>query len=193
MVHGVNDPTVVRRLPTRRQSATVAGEFGSAAHRFRRNMVRDSIPLSAPSPVPEVYMEEFWRHPYWCPRGHPEGVRRLDVFFEYCAFPVWGQGMRPATGDQPAQAVYGMIRPELLGISSRLTEDLQAWADWTGRHSAYGGGQSVSGGARTAHLAQGQELADRLAEETGAVVICDKSLRRDNPPDCPHCGTGRRC
>lgn len=140
-----------------------------------------------------VHTEEFRRHPYWCPRGHPEGVRRLDVFFDYGAFPVWGKGTRPATGGQPARVVYGMAKPELLGISPELMEGLQAWADWTDRHGAYGGGQSASSEARRAHLAQGQELANRLAEETGAVIIYGKSRRGDGPPDCPHCGTGRRC
>lgn len=138
-------------------------------------------------------MEEFRRHPYWCPRGHPEGVRRLDVFFDYGAFPVWGKATLAEAGGRSARAVYGMAKPELLGISPQLAEDLQAWADWKDRHSAYGGGLSAGSESGTAHLAQGQELADRLAEETGAVVIYGEVLCGDNPPDCPHCGTGRRC
>lgn len=137
-------------------------------------------------------MEQFRRHPYSCPRGHPEGVRRLDVFFDYGAFPVWGKGVRPATDGRPATVMYGMLTPKLLGISARLTQDLRAWAQWADRHSEVGGGRSADGEAHLAHVERGRELADRLAEETGAEVVYDKVSERGNPPDCPHCGTARR-
>lgn len=137
-------------------------------------------------------MDEFRDHPYWCPLGHPEGVRRFDVFTDYGAFPVWGKAAVPAADGRSVRSAYGMAGPECLGIAPQLAEDLQTWANWQDQHSEYGGGQPTGSEARTSQQAQGQELADRLARETGAVVVFGKSRCGGGPPDCPHCGAGRR-
>lgn len=137
-------------------------------------------------------MEQFRNHPYWCPRGHPEGVRRLDVFSDYGAFPVWGKGTLPASKDRPARELYGALTPELLDISARLSRDLRAWAEWRDLHNELGPAGPVGDEAWRAHHEWGRELANRLAAETGAVVVYGAILRRDAPPDCPHCGRPAR-
>src|SRR4051812_12400104 len=132
--------------------------------------------------------EDFRRHPYWCPRGHPEGKRRLDVFFDHCAFPVWGRAVVPPRGKQPARVVYGMAQPTSLGISARLAEDLQAWADWQDAHAEHGGRRPASADEHSAHWEQGRLLAGQLARETGAEVLFGGVQASDRDPECPHCG-----
>jgi hypothetical protein len=113
-------------------------------------------------------------------------VRRLDVRFDYAAFPVWGWGTLPARSGKPARAVAGTLRPEALGLSAELTADFTAWAAWEDRHSEYGGRQPATGGERQAWFEHGRELARRLAAETGAEVVYDWPVDGADP-DCPYC------
>lgn len=140
-------------------------------------------------------MEEFRRHALFCPHGRPPGVWRLDVAFDYGAFPVWAWCTMPTRGGQPAREVVGMVRPERLGLSAELSSALQAWSDWIYLHSEYGGGRVASEEQRRASGEQGRELARRLSAETGAEVVYKGDRIGDADPDCPHCGhrarTGR--
>ena len=96
----------------------------------------------------------------WCPAGRPAGVRRLDVFCDYSAFPVWGPEM---------------VAPERLGISAGLTEALAGWAGEWERRFGVGTGWDAEDPAGWAvyrtWFASGQRLAARLAVETGAAVV----------------------
>jgi hypothetical protein len=132
-------------------------------------------------------MEEFRRHALYCPRGRPPSVRRLDVAFDYGAFPVWAWGVIPARGGHPGREVVGMARPEGLGLSAELSSGLQAWSDWKDLHSEYGGGRVASEEQHRAWSEQGRELTRRLSEETGAEVVYQWD-RGDANPECPHCG-----
>jgi hypothetical protein len=131
---------------------------------------------------------EFRRHHYTCPHGRPEGVHRLDVFFDYSAFPVWGQALVPARDGRPARVVHGMARPAPLGISAELAAGLQAWADWQDAHGEYGGGMPATGEEWAAHTEEGRALAGRLARETGAEVVYRFGSSGERDRDCPHCG-----
>lgn len=133
-------------------------------------------------------MEEFRRHHYGCPRGRPAGgVRRLDVFHDYAAFPVWGRFTVEPAGGRPRRELPGMLNPGHLGISAGLAADLRAWSEWTDAHSEWSGRRPATDGERAAHAERGRALADRLARETGAEVVFDWS-RADGDPNCPHCG-----
>jgi hypothetical protein len=127
--------------------------------------------------VPEApdFPPSFRRHAYFCPSGHPDGVYRLDLFFDYGAFPVWGRrGGR-----------HGMMPASLLGISERLAADLQAWADRMDPHPDGSGSRAEGADLQAA----GRALAGRLAAETGAEVVYGVTPPRERDPDCPHCGT----
>jgi hypothetical protein len=132
-------------------------------------------------------MDGFRRHALGCPRGRPDGVRRLDVRFVHLAFPVWGWGTVPGRGGRPARDVVGMVRPEGLGISAELAGELRRWAEWGDAHSEYGGGRPAAGAERRAWFERGRELAGRLAAETGAEVVYAWPADGADP-DCPHCG-----
>jgi hypothetical protein len=102
-------------------------------------------------------VNDFRQHARWCPAGLPADGRRLDVFPDYGAFPVW----------EPA----GMSPPERLGISAALVGDLLAWQDWWERHSQYGHGDSATKSQWANWRTQGEALCERLAHETGAHVV----------------------
>lgn len=109
-------------------------------------------------------------HSPFCPRGWPPDRRRLDVWTEAGAFPVWGWFTLPARPGHPAQEVHGNLGPAALGLSTALAAGLQEWAAW---HD-----EQISTSERTATPAErdqwrdrGRELADRVAGETGALVV----------------------
>ena len=122
--------------------------------------------------------EDFRRHAMWCPAGRPDGVRRLDVFCDYSAFPVWGPGM---------------VSPERLGISGGLAEALAGWAGEWERRFGFGSGWDADDPAGWAlyrtWFASGRELTARLAVETGAAVVYAWPSGPDGGnPGCPRCG-----
>lgn len=122
--------------------------------------------------------EDFRRHARWCPAGRPAGVRRLDVFCDYSAFPVWG---------------IGMLSPEGLAISAGLAEELAGWAgEWERRFgigSGWDADDPAGWPAYRAWFAVGRWLAARLAVETGAVVVYQWPSGPDGgDPTCPRCG-----
>ncbi|MEH1016091.1 hypothetical protein V6U90_23640 [Micromonospora sp. CPCC 206060] len=138
-------------------------------------------------------MDEFRRHSRACPYGRPAGVRRLDLDVDYGAFPVWTWFTLPGQRGRPSREVCGSIGPAALGLSVGLAADLQTWADWQDRHhEAAWRGPDDGAEPATAEDWQrwrtaGQELALRLAAETGAAVVCLwPSEGRD--PQCPYCG-----
>ncbi|MBO4210142.1 hypothetical protein [Micromonospora echinofusca] len=117
----------------------------------------------------------------------------MDLDVDYGAFPVWTRFMLPARPGRPAREVDGCAGPEALGLSAGLAADLQAWADWQDRHqpAAWRGpdgcAEPATGQDWQRWRTTGQELAHRLAAETGAAVVCLwPSEGRD--PHCPHCG-----
>ncbi|GAB3941696.1 hypothetical protein GCM10027614_27500 [Micromonospora vulcania] len=124
-------------------------------------------------------MEEFRRHARWCPVGLAPSGHRLDVVPDYAAFPVW----------EPA----GMSSPQRLGISAELAHDLRAWREWWERHSEYGGGEHASDPERESWGEVGLVLAERLARETGADVVCWwPSGPAGSDPSCQSCRPVRR-
>ncbi|QPP07817.1 hypothetical protein G4Z16_17005 [Streptomyces bathyalis] len=135
----------------------------------------------------EAVMEEFRRHHYTCPQGRPDGTRRLDVFHDYGAFPVWGGFTAPPVRDRPRRELHGMLNPAHLGISTGLAADLLAWSEWIDAHSEWSGRRRATDADREVHQEHGRVLAGRLAEETRAeVLFCWRWA--DGDPDCPHCG-----
>lgn len=119
----------------------------------------------------------FRQHAKWCPQGPPPpGVRRLDLFPDYCAFPVWGRGM---------------TTPDALGISSELADELQTWQDlWEEQASSRAPEPEVPRiGVGTPWDEQGRVLAIRLESETGAAVVYQWPVGPDGgDPSCPRCG-----
>ncbi|MGI5214216.1 hypothetical protein [Plantactinospora sp. CA-290183] len=120
---------------------------------------------------------EFRRHARWCPKGRPPGGRRLDLFPDYSAFPVWERD--------------GMSRPKRLGIPAELAEALTAWRQWWERHAEYGGGEPADAAQRAAWYERGAVLADRLARQTGAEVVYLWSAG-DRDQECGTCGPDAR-
>lgn len=128
-------------------------------------------------------MNGFREHWVGCPLGRPPGMRRLDLRFDYLAFPVWGWGTVPGRGGAGTREVVGMVRPEGLGISDGLVADLWAWSTWADTHGEYGGGDPATTADRTAWWERGRDLARRLEAETGAAVV----FGRPADPACPTC------
>jgi len=132
-------------------------------------------------------VEEFRRHALFCPRGRPAGVQRLDVAFDYSAFPVWAWSTIPDHGGDPGREVVSMVDPEGLGLSVELASDLRAWSEWKDLHSEYGGGRAATDQQYRAWSEQGRKLARRLSEETGVEVVYRED-RGEVDLDCPNCG-----
>lgn len=121
---------------------------------------------------------DFRRHAMWCPAGRPAGVRRLDVFCDYSAFPVWGPGM---------------LTPERLGLSAELASALAEWAREWERRFGFGSGWDASDPegwpAYRAWFALGRPLAAALAVETGSAVVYQWPVGPDGcDRTCPQCG-----
>jgi len=123
-------------------------------------------------------VNDFRRHAVWCPSGQPPNARRLDVRFDYLAFPVW--------------EAAGMSNPRRLGISDALARDLWEWRVTGEKHSEYGGKTPITPEVNAYLLRTGPVLADRLAEETGAEVVYSWPNGPDGrDPTCPTCGPSR--
>jgi hypothetical protein len=121
----------------------------------------------------------FREHAGWCPEGAPPGgARRLDLFADYSAFPVWSGGC--------------MVSPQALGLSADLTAALKDWAGQWERVASAGIGLAVdpplSDGELDAVERAFPDLARRLAEETGAVVV-GHSFADRRSTECSRCGT----
>lgn len=123
--------------------------------------------------------DDFRRHARFCPHGRPVGVRRLDVQFDYGAFPVWAW--------HEERQVDAMVGPEHLGVSAELTDALRAWSTWQDAHSQWGGGRSATAAQWAEHTLLGRRLAERLEAETGAAVV----YGRPTDPDCATCRPNR--
>jgi hypothetical protein len=118
-------------------------------------------------------------HSPFCPRGWPPGRRRLDVWTERGSFPVWGWFTLPApSSDHSAREVHGNLGPATLGLSAGLAGGLRDWA----HHYDAG----LDPGERPAWRDRGRELADRLAAETGALVVY-RWPADGHDPSCPDC------
>lgn len=123
--------------------------------------------------------EGFRRHQRRCPLGSPPpGRRRLDVFPDYSAFPVWD---------------YGMVSPPSLAISEDLTGQLWAWNHYwedCSARSAHEGPHGTEVGSEWD--LRGQALAERLERETGAAVVYEWPVGpHGGDPFCtakPSCG-----
>ncbi|MGK5683229.1 hypothetical protein [Actinoplanes sp. URMC 104] len=134
-------------------------------------------------------------HAVYCPRSRPATGRRLDMFPDYGAFPVWSWRMLPARGGHPAREVHGGMSPRSLGISDELAAALDEWSRWQDRHQQGPDLWSIQNAPRATDeewaewKSRGAQLAKQLAAESGDLVVymwpwegCD--------PSCPHCGEG---
>ena len=115
---------------------------------------------------------------------------------DYGAFPVWGWFTLPGRGERPAREVHGQLRPRGLGLTDDLAAALQDWAGWQSTHqrgpdywSLHNAPAATEDDWR-AWKERGRQLADQLAEQTGAAVVyLWPSQGRD--PGCPECGPER--
>ncbi|MBU2662047.1 hypothetical protein KOI35_00855 [Actinoplanes bogorensis] len=133
------------------------------------------------------------RHSAFCPRGRPPTGRRLEMFPDYGAFPVWGWFTLPARGGHPARDVHGGLGPRNLGISDELAVALKEWAQWQNDHQRGPDLHSLENAPPTTPEdwadwdRRGRELASELARETGDLVVyLWPADGRD--ASCPHCG-----
>ncbi|GAA0493488.1 hypothetical protein Ade02nite_21550 [Paractinoplanes deccanensis] len=119
------------------------------------------------------------------------------MFPDYGAFPVWGWITLPARGERPARTVHGGVSPRSLGITEELAAALQEWSLWQERHQAGPDLWSIENAPPTtpeewaAWNTRGRRLSERLAEETGDLVVY-LWPRDGRDPDCPHCGERAR-
>lgn len=110
-------------------------------------------------------------------------MRRLDVRFDYLAFPVWAWGTVPGRGGGADREVVGMVRPETLSLPADLEAALRDWSRWADAHSDHGGRQPATPADRAAWQDRGRALSRRLAAATGAEVV----FGAPSDPDCPTC------
>ena len=155
------------------------------------------VPATGGSLTPGYHpVVDFLLHAPACSRGRPSGSRRLDVQPDYGAFPVWGWFTLPARAGRPAREVHGQLGARHLGLTGDLAAALQDWADWQSAHQRGPDLRSMQNAPPAteedwrAWRERGRRLADRLAAETGAAVVCLwPSQGRD--PGCPECGPDR--
>jgi hypothetical protein len=134
-------------------------------------------------------VDDFRRHRAWCPYGRPPGRRRLDLDTDHGAFPVWEWVTLPAAGGHSQRQVHGNAGPEYLGLSTGLAAALQSWANWQDQHqsTAWRGTQNPPPPTTEEDWRrwrdEGETLARRLADETGAEVV----YRPDLADGCRQC------
>jgi hypothetical protein len=120
-------------------------------------------PRAAGPPSPPQLAETdryFATHAGHCPHGRPgDGRARVDVFFDYSAFPVWTAGGGCMTG------------PHQLGLPPDLAADLWSWASSHDRRAVPGGQSRPADTVARHEQPRLQLLAGRLERSTGLAAV----------------------
>ena len=137
-------------------------------------------PSAAASPSPPQRTETnryFATHAGHCPHGTPsDGRTRVDVFFDYSAFPVWTAGGGC------------MTNPHRLGVPPDLAADLWSWASSHDRRAVPGGNARPADNVARHEQPRLQLLASRLEHATGlATVVNHPGGRGDSTCPTPRC------
>ncbi len=111
----------------------------------------------------------FAVHAGHCPHGAPgDGRTRVDVFFDYSAFPVWTAGGGC------------MTNPHRLGLPPDLAADLWSWSSSHDRRAVPGSHSQPGDNVARHEQARLRILASRLERATGLAAVVNQPRGRGN-------------